>query len=132
MFAGLKTTKTSIAAPDHILYEIRDCPTPINIKDARSWFGLFNQVHWPYSIRPFIETFCKFSWDNELDQIFIKSKELLISKITDAYIIHTSDIKKKHAFKKIGTEITITIVYYNNTVAAIVAKHQSAVMKAGS
>ena len=105
MFAGLKTTKTSIAASDHILYEIQDCPTPINIKDARSWFGLFNQVHWPYSISPFIEPFCKFSWDNELDQIFIKSKELLISKITDAYIIHTSDIKKNMPSKRLEQKL---------------------------
>ena len=47
-----------------------------------------------------MEPFRKFHWDNKLDQIYIKSKELLISKIIEG--IYTFDITKKYAFKQIG------------------------------
>ena len=67
---------------------------------ARSWFGLINQVTWAYFISPFMEPFhdlpkpnAKFHWDNNLNHIFVQSKELLISKIIEG--IHSFDITKK-------------------------------------
>ena len=46
----------------------------------------------------------KFYWDDRFDKIFIKSKELLISKIIEE--IHAFDITKKHDFKQIGAEMS--------------------------
>ena len=44
LFAGLKLTPTGIKPSDHILSAIGDFPTPQNLTDARSWFGLVNHV----------------------------------------------------------------------------------------
>ncbi|MCP4294488.1 MAG: RNA-directed DNA polymerase [Proteobacteria bacterium] len=43
-FAGLKITKSGIAPSEKILKAISEFPSPTNITDARSWFGLVNQV----------------------------------------------------------------------------------------
>jgi len=58
--------------------------------DARSWFGLVNQVAWAYSIGPIMEPFRElvkannsFHWDSTLDQLSSESKELLIKKVSE-------------------------------------------------
>ena len=83
---GLEITNTGMEISDDILSSTQDFPTPQNVTDARSWFGLINQVVWSCSISPFMEPFydlvrpnTKFNWGNKLDEIFSKSKELLIS-----------------------------------------------------
>ena len=47
-FAGLKITPTGIAPSERLLVAIKEFPKPENITDARSWFGLVNQVAWGY------------------------------------------------------------------------------------
>ena len=43
-FAGFVITPTDIQPSDKHIRAIRDFPTPQNISDIRSWFGLINQV----------------------------------------------------------------------------------------
>ena len=56
-FAGLKLTPTGIAPSDHILWAIKNFPKPTDLTNARSWFGLVNQIAWAYSTSPIMETF---------------------------------------------------------------------------
>ena len=51
-FARLRITPNGIEPSESILNAIKNFPTPKNITDARSWFGLVNQVAWAYSIGP--------------------------------------------------------------------------------
>ena len=69
---------------------IENFPQPHNITDARSWFGLVNQVAWAYSISdimlPFRELVKKnsvFAWSDELQKLFDESKAMLKSKVTE-------------------------------------------------
>ena len=100
LFAGLKLTPTGIKPSDHIISAIRDFPTPKTITDARSWFGLVNQVAWSYAISPTMQPFrelvkpnTKFHWDTQLDKLFNESKQILISNVIDG--ISTFDVNKK-------------------------------------
>ena len=68
---------------------ISSFPTPKNITDIRSWFGLVNQVLYAFSqaevMAPFWELLKtkdqKFSWDDTLDKIFEESKLRIIREI---------------------------------------------------
>ena len=98
-FAGLNITPTGITPSDKLISAIRDFPTPTNITDARSWFGLVNQAAWSYSIGPIMEPFRElvkhnnnFHWDANLDQIFSQSKDILIQQISEG--IRTFDTSR--------------------------------------
>ena len=56
-FVGLKLTPTGIAPSDHILWAIKNFPKPADLMNARSWFGLVNQIVWAYSTSPIMEPF---------------------------------------------------------------------------
>ena len=43
-FAGFEITNTNVRPCDKFLRAILDFPTPLNLTDIRSWFGLVNQV----------------------------------------------------------------------------------------
>jgi hypothetical protein len=43
-FAGFEITKEGIKPTDKYIKAIRNFPTPTNISEVRSWFGLINQV----------------------------------------------------------------------------------------
>ena len=138
LFAGLKITKNGIAPSDHTLSAIQDFLTPKNITDARSRFGPTDQVAWADSISPFMEPFhdlvkpnTKFHWENNLNHIFVQSKELLISKIIEG--IHSFDITKKTCLQTDWSRDGIgTTFYCNSTVIETMTKHQSAVKMAGN
>ena len=58
--------------------------------DARPWFGLVNQVAWTYSTLSIMQPFRElaksnstFYWDEKLEDIFNKSKTILLSQVTD-------------------------------------------------
>jgi hypothetical protein len=42
--AGFEITKKGIKPTDKYIEAIRNFPTPTNISEVRSWFGLINQV----------------------------------------------------------------------------------------
>ena len=82
-FAGLRLTEIGIAPSDKILSAIQNFPVPENITDARSWFGLVNQVAWAYSIGPIMQPFCDlikpnntFHWDDNLTNFLRSPKKL--------------------------------------------------------
>ena len=99
-YAGMKITPTGVSPSDKILSAIRDFPTPTSITDARSWFGLVNQVAWAYSLSPIMEPFRElvksnntFHWDNILDKLFEDTKSLIISKVEEG--IQAFDVNRQ-------------------------------------
>ena len=91
-FAGLKITKSGIAPSDKILKAILEYPTPTNITDARSWFGLVNQVTWAHSdtssmepFRDLIKPKTPFHWNDALEKIFQESKRLIVDQVKNAH-----------------------------------------------
>ena len=98
-FAGLKLGKTGIAPSDKLLEAISKFPLPKNITDARSWFGLVNQVAWAHSdssamapFRELIKPKTKFYWDDTLSKIFEESKSLLIKLVKNG--VRSFDLSK--------------------------------------
>ena len=99
-YAGMKITPTGVSPSDKILSAIRDFPTPTSSTDARSWFGLVNQVAWAYSLSPIMEPFRElvksnniFHWDNILDKLFEDTKSLIISKVEEG--IQAFDVNRQ-------------------------------------
>ena len=56
-FGGLQITPTGVTPSNNLLNAISSFPSPKNITDARSWFGLVNQVAWAYSLSPIMLPF---------------------------------------------------------------------------
>ena len=80
---GIEPSETTLTA-------IRNFPSPANITNARSWFGLVNQVSWAYAISPIMQPFRdlikpnnKFIWDEHLEKLFQESKEHLIECVRE-------------------------------------------------
>ena len=70
-FAGFRITSTRVAPLPKYLDAIRLFPTPKNLTDVRSWFGLINQVAGYGQLRktldpfrPFLNPKVKFEWSN--------------------------------------------------------------------
>ena len=89
-FTGFVITPTDIQPSDKHIRAIRDFPSPQNITDIRSWFGLINRVSYCDSLRndeaPFREhrkPSSIFYWDDQLQQVFEQSKAPILDKITE-------------------------------------------------
>ncbi|KAK3881921.1 hypothetical protein Pcinc_009185 [Petrolisthes cinctipes] len=72
----------------HYLEAIQNFPTPRNITDIRSWFGLINQVSYAFASTERLQPFCHllkpgthFEWYKELDHLFEESKSVIIHEI---------------------------------------------------
>ena len=94
-FAGFRITRDTVEPLPKYLNAIRDYPTPKNITDIRSWFGLVNQVSHYAKLSDIMEPFRKFlspkvpfEWNNELNQIFEDSKEMIIEAIKEGVRIY--------------------------------------------
>ena len=90
MFAGLKITKDGIQPADNIIDAIKNFPAPKDLSGARAWFGLVNQITWAYANAPAMQPFrdivkanAKFEWNENLQQLFKKSKQMLIEQSID-------------------------------------------------
>ena len=87
-FAGFRVTEESIEPLPRYLDAIRTFPTPKNITDVKSWFGLVNQVS-NYGqlrdamapFRPLLSPRTTFVWNKELDDAFSKSKQSIVDLI---------------------------------------------------
>ena len=87
-FAGFRISERQIEPLPKYLDAIRSFPTPKNITDVRSWFGLINQVS-NYAqlrdemaaFRKFLSPKNKFFWDKELEGAFIRSKIHIVNAI---------------------------------------------------
>ena len=68
---------------------ISNFPVPKNITDARSWFGLVNQVAFSTAVAPFMQPFRdllkdgKWYWDDNLTKLFEASRTAISQKIQD-------------------------------------------------
>ena len=70
-FAGLEITLDIVRPGKKYLQAIMDFPTPRNITDIRSWFGLVNQVSYAFSMtfRQLLKQGAPFHWDNHLNSL---------------------------------------------------------------
>ncbi|XP_012943385.2 uncharacterized protein LOC106013107 [Aplysia californica] len=87
-FAGFEITPSTVRPCARYLEAIRQFPTPRNITDVRSWFGLINQVSYAFAsaerMLPFREALKpgkRLEWTEELDRLFEWSKEAIINEI---------------------------------------------------
>ncbi|KAK3704765.1 hypothetical protein QZH41_000934 [Actinostola sp. cb2023] len=89
-FAGFEITPDSVRPCKKYLDAIRNFPTPANITDMRSWFGLINQVSYAFAatnrMLPFRQSLKpgeSFNWNNTLNQLFEESKAAIVSEIEE-------------------------------------------------
>ena len=87
-FAGFEITNNHVRPCQKYLDAILNFPRPSNITDVRSWFGFINQVSYAFAtadrMLPFREALksgSKFSWADELNQLFEESKKVIVSEI---------------------------------------------------
>ena len=87
-FAGFEITTDTVRPCKKYIRAISDFPTPQNLTDVRSWFGLINQVSYAFSttdtmlpFRELLKPSNKFHWDEDLQQAFDKSKLTIIEEI---------------------------------------------------
>ena len=87
-FAGFQITPNSVRPCQKYLKAIVDFPTPKNITDVRSWFGLINQVSYTFSMtdrmlpfRELLKPGTPFRWDHLLEEAFKESKAVIVSEI---------------------------------------------------
>jgi hypothetical protein len=81
-FAGFQVAIEGIKPTDKYIETIRTFPTPRNISDIRSWYGLINQVAHSFvktehmaPFRHLLSPATPFEWTKELEEAFEKSKE---------------------------------------------------------
>ena len=99
-FAGFRVSETAIEPLPKYIDAIRDFPTPKNLTDIRSWFGLVNQVA-NYAqlrevmapFRPFLSPKNPFQWTAELEKSFSVSKEAIVNAIIKG--VEIFDLTKK-------------------------------------
>ena len=87
-YAGLSVTPTNIGPSVKFLDAIRNFPTPKDISGARAWFGLVNQGAYAFAsahqMKPFrhlLKPSTLFGWTEELDEVFQKSKEVIVKEM---------------------------------------------------
>ena len=89
-FSGFIISSNTVKPAPKLFNAIKDFPTPQNITDIRSWFGLINQVSYAFTavdrmlpFRQLLKPGTPFKWDNNLDQLFNETKALIIDEIQD-------------------------------------------------
>jgi len=87
-FAGFEITNDSVRPSPTLIRAITDFPSPQNITDVRSWFGLVNQVSYAFSMadkmlpfREMLKPKNSFYWDSELETLFTESKLHILGEI---------------------------------------------------
>jgi hypothetical protein len=88
-FAGFMISEDGLKPTASIMDAIQNFPTPQNITDARSWFGLVNQVRYSISTSSMMVPFREllkpgnWYWDSMLDAVFENSRKAIIDIIKD-------------------------------------------------
>ena len=87
-FAGFTITPTSVRPCSKFLKAIESFPTPTNVTDIRSWFGLINQVAYAFAsaermlpFRTLLKPGTPFEWNEKLDRLFKESKVIIVEEI---------------------------------------------------
>ncbi len=93
-FAGFEITPHTVRPCPQFLEAIQNFPTPQNITDVRSWFGLVNQVSYAFAVaermlpfRNLLKPGTPFQWTEELERLFIESKAQIINEIHKGEVI---------------------------------------------
>ncbi len=89
-FAGFEVTLDSVRPCRKYLDAILNFPTPKNITDIRSWFGVINQVKYAFSMtkrmapfRTLLKPGTSFEWTKQLDQLFQDCKSVIVNEIEE-------------------------------------------------
>ena len=89
-FAGFEITQDTVRPCKRFLRAITEFPTPKNITDVRSWFGLLNQVSYAFSMaermlpfRNLLKPAAPFHWNDMLDRLFEESKTVIATEIAN-------------------------------------------------
>ena len=89
-FLGFNISADSVSPSNSMLEAIRDFPRPTEITGVRSWFGLVNQVNYPFSSTDHMLPFRKllkpgklFEWGEDLEVSFRTSKEKILEDIKE-------------------------------------------------
>ena len=81
-FGGLQITPSRVTPSESMIQVILNFTAPRTITDTRSWFWLFNQVAWGYSLGPVIvKQNSKFSWNQSLEDAFKDSQRVIIDLV---------------------------------------------------
>ena len=88
-FVGFRVSATGVRPTDTFLEAILSFPSPTNITDVRSWFGVVNQVAYSFASCPIMEPFrhllsnkVPFAWSPELETAFQASKTEIVEQCT--------------------------------------------------
>ena len=97
-FGGLQITWFGVTPSESIIQTILDFPVPKTITNARSWFGLVNQVALAYSLGPVMLSFqdlvkqnSKFAWNQSLEDAFKDSKRVIIDLVQKGVAMFDKD-----------------------------------------
>ena len=89
-YAGFLVGSDSIGPTPKYIQSILDFPTPKNISNIRSWYGLINQVAFAFSkgvvmapFRELLKPAVKFEWTSLLDKAFRDSKLEIVRLVKD-------------------------------------------------
>ena len=89
-FAGITISKDGIKPTDKYLATIAKFPTPTNIHDIRSWFGLINQISYCFAASSVMAPFrhllspkTEFKWDDTMEEAFVASKKEIVRLIEE-------------------------------------------------
>ena len=89
-FAGITISKEGIKPTDDYLETIANFPTPTNIHDIRSWFGLINQISYCFAASTIMAPFRhllspknEFKWDEDMEEAFVASKKEIVRLIKE-------------------------------------------------
>ena len=87
-FGGLQIIPSGVIPSKSILGVILSFPIPKTLTDARSWFGLVNQVAWAYSLGPVMLPFrnvikreSHFIWNKSFKDAFKHSKKVIVNLV---------------------------------------------------
>ena len=94
-FAGFEITPTTVRPCPRYLESIKEFPTPKNVTDVRSWFGLVNQVAYAFAsaerMQPFrdlLKPGKPFEWNDKMESLFKESKAIIMQEIREGVEIY--------------------------------------------
>ena len=136
-FGGLQITPSGITSSESMLEPILSFPIPRTLTDARSWFGLVNQVTWAYSLGPVMLPFrdlvrqdSHFVWDKSLKDAFEHSKKVIVDLVKKG--ISTFEKNRVTCLAQIGVKREWASFCCKNIAYARLTKLQFAALKAGT
>ena len=87
-FTAFRLGETTVGPCRSFLEAIHEFPTPKNITDVRSFFGLVNQVSYAFAsnqkmapFRDFLKPSVPFAWTPELEKLFQEAKMMIINEV---------------------------------------------------